>query len=33
MSLQKLLSVHKSMQVGVGVSSYKIDGRDRGCIV
>ena len=25
MSLQKLLSLHKSMQVGVGVQSYKTD--------
>ena len=29
MSLQKLLSLHKSMQVGVGVQSYKTDDRDR----
>ena len=29
MSLQKLLSLHKSMQVGVGVQSYKRDDRDR----
>ena len=29
MSLQKPLSVHKSMQVGVGVQSYKTDDRDR----
>ena len=28
-SLQKLLSLHKSMQVGVGVQSYKRDDRDR----
>ena len=28
MSLQKL-SLHKSMQVGVGVQSYKTDDRDR----
>ena len=25
MSLQKLLSLHKGMQVGVGVQSYKTD--------
>ena len=29
MSLQKLLSLHKSMQVGIGVQSYKADDRDR----
>ena len=30
MSLQKLLSLHKSMQVGVlGVQSYKTNDRDR----
>ena len=29
MSLQKLPSLHKSMQVGVGVQSYKIDDKDR----
>ena len=29
MSLQKLLSLHKSMHVGVGAPSYKIDDRDR----
>ena len=29
MSLQKLLSLRKSMQVGVGVQSYKADDRDR----
>ena len=30
MSLQKLLALHKSMQVGVpGVQSYKTDDRDR----
>ena len=29
MSLQKLVSLHKSMQVGVGVQSYKTDDRDR----
>ena len=29
MSLQKLLSLHKSMQVGVGVQSYRTDDRDR----
>ncbi len=28
MSLQKLLSLHKRMQVGVGVQSYKTDDRD-----
>ena len=33
MSLQKLLSLHKSMQVGVGVPRYEIDDRDRGYIV
>ena len=32
-SLQKLLSLHKSMQVGVGVQSYKTDDRDREYIV
>ena len=29
MSLQNLLSLHKSMQVGIGVQSYKTDDRDR----
>ena len=29
MSLQKLLSLHKSMQVCVGVQSYKTGDRDR----
>ena len=33
MSLQKLLSLHKSMQVGVGVQRYKTDDRDREYIV
>ena len=33
MSLQKLLSPHKSMQVGVEVPSYKIDDRDREYVV
>ena len=33
MSFQKLLSLHKSMKVGVGVPSYEIDDRDRGYIV
>ena len=32
-SLQKLLSLHNSMQVGVGVQSYKTDDRDREHIV
>ena len=29
MSLRKLLSLQKSMQVGIGVQSYKTDDRDR----
>ena len=33
MSLQKLVSLHKRMQVGVGMPSYKIDDGDREYIV
>ena len=29
MSLPKLLSLHKSMQIGVGMQGYKTDDKDR----